>query len=175
MRGNMRMPALPDATVALAEYLRRLDDMLAGGNPYLCGARASIADFAAYHPLWFLANAKDVAGILDDTPRLLAWMERIAEMQHGAPEQISAEDALKIAQGATPAAFDDAGFVDAHGVVLGDEVTVTPADYALDPVQGELVIATENEYALRRSDPRAGTVVVHFPRLGFALKRVDKP
>jgi glutathione S-transferase len=173
MRGGFNVLPLPDASVALAEYLRRLDDMLAGGNPWLCGAQASIADFSVYHALWFLANAKDVAGILDDTPRLLEWMERIAEMQHGAPRQIVAADALKVAQASTPAAFDDAGFVDAHGVVLGDTVSITPSDYALDPVVGELVMATENEYAVRRSDARAGTVVVHFPRLGFTLARVE--
>jgi glutathione S-transferase len=173
MRGKFAVLPPPDAAIALAEYLRRLDDMLAGGSPYLCGAQASIADFSVYHALWFIARAKDLAGILDDTPRLLAWMERIAEMQHGAPRQIGADKALKIAQGAQPAPFDDAGFVDAHGVVLGDTVSITPTDYALDAVVGELVMATENEYAVRRSDPRAGSVIVHFPRLGFALKRID--
>lgn len=173
MRGSFAVLPVPEAMIALAEYLRRLDDMLAGGSPYLCGAQASIADFSVYHALWFLARAKDLAGILDDTPRLLAWMERIAEMQHGAPRQISADEALKMAHGVEPAAFDDAGFVDAHGVVLGDTVSITPTDYAIDPVVGELVVATENEYAVRRGDPRAGSVVVHFPRVGFALKRID--
>jgi hypothetical protein len=40
-------------------------------------------------------------------------------------------------------------------------------------VVGELVIATENEYAVRRNDARVGNVVVHFPRVGFALKRIE--
>ena len=51
------------------------------------------------------------------------------------------------------------------------QVTVTPTDYALDPVAGELVAASEREYAVRRSDPRAGTVVVHFPRIAYQLRK----
>ena len=50
-------------------------------------------------------------------------------------------------------------------------VTVTPTDYAQDPVSGELVAASATEYALRRSDERAGTVVVHFPRIGYRLRK----
>jgi glutathione S-transferase len=170
MRGNAPRQHPLDAAAALPEYLRWLDDMLAGGNPWLLGARPSIADFSVYHPLWFLSNAKAVAGILDATPRLLAWMNSIAAFQPGVPERISAEDALATARGATPALIS-AAFVDIHGIAPGSQVTVTPADYALDPVAGELVAASEREYAVRRSDPRAGTVVVHFPRIAYQLRK----
>jgi len=61
-------------------------------------------------------------------------------------------------------------FIDTHGIAAGAQVTVTPADYALDPVAGELVMASEREYAIRRSDDRAGTVIVHFPRIGYQLR-----
>ena len=46
-----------------------------------------------------------------------------------------------------------------------------PVDYALDPVKGELVSASADEIVIRRSDPRAGTVQVHFPRFGYALAK----
>jgi hypothetical protein len=49
-------------------------------------------------------------------------------------------------------------------------VTVTPDDYAFDPVAGELVGSSAHEIALRREEPALGEVVVHFPRVGF---RVD--
>jgi hypothetical protein len=39
-------------------------------------------------------------------------------------------------------------------------------------VEGELVIANAYELAIRREDPRAGTVVVHFPPEAFALQKV---
>jgi hypothetical protein len=31
----------------------------------------------------------------------------------------------------------------------------------------------ENQVALRRHDQRAGTVVVHFPRIGYLVKKAD--
>jgi hypothetical protein len=50
-------------------------------------------------------------------------------------------------------------------------MTVTPDDYAFDPVAGEVVFSTANEIALRREDPAVGEVVVHFPRYGFRVTR----
>jgi glutathione S-transferase len=169
MRGNMARMHPSDAAAALPQYLRWLDDMLAGGSPFLLGAHASIADFSVYHCLWFLARARALAGILDQTPRLLAWMRTMADFEQDAPAVISAEDALAAARASTPAAMTG-GLVDTHRIALGAQVTVTPADYALDPVAGELVMANEREYAIRRSDDRAGTVVVHFPRIGYQLR-----
>ena len=46
-----------------------------------------------------------------------------------------------------------------------------PIDYGLDPVSGELLQCDTDEIAVRRTDPRAGTVVVHFPRFGYQLKK----
>jgi len=169
MRGNMQRMHPSDAAAALPQYLRWLDDMLAGGSPYLLGAHASIADFSVYHCLWFLARAKALAGILEQTPRLLAWMRTMSGFAQDAPTVISGEDALATARSSTPAPAVGE-FIDTHGIAAGAQVTVTPADYALDPVAGELVMASEREYALRRSDDRAGTVVVHFPRIGYQLR-----
>jgi hypothetical protein len=46
-----------------------------------------------------------------------------------------------------------------------------PVDSGLDPVIGELVSASSAEIVIRRTDPRAGTVQVHFPRFGFQLTK----
>ena len=173
MRGNAPRMHPSDAAAALPEYLRWLENMLAGGAPWLLGQQASIADFAVYHCLWFLQNAEAVAAVLDQYPRLQAWMATIAAFEHGAPEKISAEDALAVAREGKTAAVNDA-FVDTHGIALGAQVTVSPTDYALDPVAGELVVASEREYAVRRSDERAGTVVVHFPRIGYQLRAASR-
>ena len=61
--------------------------------------------------------------------------------------------------------------IETDGIALGEQVNVMPVDYALDPVKGELVTCGATEIAVRRTDPRAGTVVVHFPRFGFQLAR----
>jgi glutathione S-transferase len=170
MRGNAARMHPADAAAALPQYLRWLDDMLAGGQQWLLGEQPSIADFSVYHCLWFVRNAKAVAGILDQFARLRNWMSAIEAFPLAPPERLSAEEALQIARTAEPAT-PDTSFVDTHGIPLGTLVTVTPADYAQDPVAGELVAASEIEYAVRREDEQAGRVVVHFPRIGYQLRR----
>ena len=49
---NRLRPA--DATAAYKSYLRRLANMLEGQD-FLLGSAPCVADFAAYHPLWFTA------------------------------------------------------------------------------------------------------------------------
>jgi hypothetical protein len=49
-------------------------------------------------------------------------------------------------------------------------VEVSPDDYGIVPVTGDLVQLTADRIAIRRNDPRAGELVVHFPRIGY---RVD--
>ena len=170
-RGNAPRISAGEATGSLIEYLRRLENMLGDGKQYLLGAQPCIADFSVYHCLWFVQKAKEVASILDRAPRLQAWMARMAEIGHHEFETMSGDQALEAARSASPAGID-AAFVDTFGIALGEQVTVAPTDYGLDPVEGELVMATDNELGVRRTDPQAGTVVVHFPRIGFQLKKI---
>ena len=172
MRGSAPRMAVAEATGQLAEHLRRLEDMLLDGRKYLLGQQPTIADFSVFHPLWFVRNAKAVAGILDATPTVQAWLDRIAEIGPHEHKKMSADQALSIAREATPATIDNSIFLDTHGVALGQRVAIMPSDYAFDPVEGELVLATETEFAVSRNDERAGNVFVHFPRLGFQLKKI---
>ncbi|MDE2430097.1 MAG: glutathione S-transferase family protein, partial [Burkholderiales bacterium] len=143
-----------------------------GGNTFLLGAEACIADFSVYHALWFIRRVPAVAGIFDGYPLVTSWMDQVAAFGHGEFEKCRSGDAIDIARNAEPVPFGTQATVDAHGIALGEQVSITPVDYALDPVVGELVVASQNELAVRRQDARAGTVVVHFPRLGFQMKRV---
>jgi glutathione S-transferase len=47
---------------------------------------------------------------------------------------------------------------------------VTPSDYGMDPVAGELESEDTNEWVVKRVDARAGTVYVHFPRAGYQIE-----
>ena len=62
-------------------------------------------------------------------------------------------------------------FAPEPGLAEGDEVTVTPTDYAHDPVAGRLVGLGPEEVVIERVDARAGTVHVHFPRIGFQIRK----
>ena len=173
MRGGMpRMPA-PDATAAYKSYLRRMSDML-DDWPFLLGALPSIADFAAYHPLWFTrTRTPAMAEIFNATPAVLDWMDRMAAIGHDTVHKFNALDAIATAAAATPAALNDDIFQDEHRIALGSQVTIRSENFGLEPTHGELVAATRMHYTLRRTDERAGTVHVHFPRIGSILKKAD--
>lgn len=176
-RGKMRlgMPrtAPADAASAYRSYLRRLANMLED-QPYLVGSAPCIADFAAYHPLWFTrTRTPAMAGVLDATPAVLAWMDRMADMGHASFEKFSAAEAITVAASSKPAALHDDVFQNEHGIALGSQVIIKSENFGLEPTQGELVAATRMHYTLRRTDERAGTVHVHFPRIGYILKKAD--
>ena len=44
-----------------------------------------------------------------------------------------------------------------------------PDDYGKIKVSGEIVALSSQHIEIRRHDPRAGDVVVHFPRAGFLV------
>ncbi len=92
-------------------------------------------------------------------------------------DRFSAADAITVAQrtGPEPAGRNllvDSAFQDDHGIPLGTRVSVTPESFGAEASEGELLAATRTHYTLRRTDPRAGTVHVHFPRIGYVLRAV---
>ena len=70
MSPNLRRAPLADAAAALAAYFDRLEAMLGGGRPFLLGESPSIADFAAFHSLWFMRRAPPVAAAFSDFTRV---------------------------------------------------------------------------------------------------------
>lgn len=163
-----------EATVAYRSYLRRLAHMVQE-HDFLFGAEPCVADFAAYHPLWFTrACVPAMAGIFDASPAITEWMDRIAALGHGYPEKLSGDDAITVAAGIEPLPLLGEVFQDDHGIALGTVVTVAAENFGTEPTQGELIAATRTRYTLRRQDERAGTVHVHFPRVGYVLKKAEK-
>ncbi|MCJ0763281.1 glutathione S-transferase family protein [Variovorax terrae] len=173
MSVNMTRLRPADAAAAYRSYLRRLANMLEE-HPFLLGDAPCVADFAVYHPLWFSrVRVPSMAGILDATPGVLAWMDRMAAIGHGPSQELGSADAIAIAARATPAALADEPFQDEHGIALGSRVTVTAESFGPESTEGELLAATRMHYTLRRSDERAGTVHVHFPRIGYVLRKAE--
>jgi glutathione S-transferase len=172
MRGGMSGLRPGDALSAYRSYLRRLSSML-DDQPYLLGELPCIADLAAYHPLWFTRHVNPaMAGVLEATPDVLEWMDRIKAIGHGTAERITSTEAIAVAAAATPEPVQGEAFQDDHGIDLGSRVTVAAESFGQEPTEGELVAATRTRYTLRRTDERAGTVHVHFPRVGYVLREV---
>ena len=178
-RAKMRLGAPrmrpADATPAYRSYLRRIASMLEGQD-YLLGAQPSAADFATYHALWFTrVQTPAVAGVLDATPSVLRWMDRIAGMPDAPSHTISSAQALEEARAATPVVTGTEVFQDEHGLPLGSLVSIAAESFGPEPSAGDLVAATRLHYTIRRTDPRAGTVHVHLPRVGYSLRAVKSP
>lgn len=178
MSGNMARLRPADATSAYRSYLRRIAHMVEE-HEFLFGAEPCAADFAAYHALWYTrVQVPVMADILNATPAVGEWMDLMAEIGHGANDRISSGDAITVAQGAEPMPAGqnlliDSAFQDDHGIALGAKVTITAESFGPESTEGELIAATRTHYTLRREHPLTGTVHVHFPRIGYVMRKVD--
>jgi glutathione S-transferase len=168
-RAQSRRGPAHECKANLAGLLRQIEAQLAA--PYLFGAQACYADFSLYHALWPVWLPEDTRAMLKPYPRILAFMERMTAFGHGKPAEIASGDAIRIAKSSKPEAVKNPVALETNGIEVGAAAAVMPVDTGLDPVVGELVTASADEIVLRRSDPRAGTVQVHFPRLGFQINK----
>lgn len=149
-----------------AIYAARLEAALAQ-QPYLLGAAPCIADFAAYHPLWTISRSSPEA--LAPYPHIVTFVERLAALPDPAISEMSSADALALCKASDPSWQEPGPFVDGSGLKPDQPVVVRASDYGRDPVQGTLRWASLGELVIKREDERAGTVYVHFPRLGFEI------
>ena len=168
MSPNLRRPTLADGAAALNTYLARIENLLADGRPFLLGAQPCIADFSTVQSVWFIKRAPPVATVLAPFARLQAWYERVAAFGHGSATPMTSTEAIAVAAAGSHAPVS---FTAEPGLEAGDEVTVTPTDYAHDAVAGRLVGLGPDEVVIERSDERAGTLHVHFPRIAFQIKK----
>lgn len=158
-------PRVPSLRDELRLHLHWIDRSLAESEGFILGAMPSLADVAVYHPLWYLRGNLGEAEGLAAYPRVLAWMDRVAAVGHGTSAPLSPDDALAIARATEPVSVAPASSDLPTGVAL----SVTPTDWGFDTVTGICVAADTESVALRRDDPEAGNVLVHFPRAGFAI------
>jgi glutathione S-transferase len=167
----VRRGPLAECKAVYAHFAPKIEAQFADGRQFLLGSAPCAADFAVYHTLWPIGRVPGLSGLLTATPRVWQWMERMQAIGHGKAKEISSADAIAVARAAKPEPVEHPVALETEGLALGAAVQVTPVDYALDPVKGELVTASADEIVIRRNDPRAGTVQVHFPRFGFALAK----
>ncbi|RZT42230.1 glutathione S-transferase family protein [Cupriavidus agavae] len=168
MRGDtnaLRMP-LPEAAAMLHETFARLQEQFAAGVQHVAGPELSVADFSLFHCIWFIRRATPLAALLDGYPLVKTWFARMQAYGHGKLRVIPSESALADAYNHDPLPHDTT-ILPGGGFSAGDAVTVTPTDYAKDPVAGVLLTLTEHVVTIRRQDSRAGAVNVHFPRQGY--------
>ena len=134
-------------------------------NNYLFGTSPSIADFSAYHNIWFahLTNGtEEVAGFSS----INAWFLRMSELGHGKRIESTKETTFKAAeQSQTRDMPDDMKASDR----INTRVEIKPIDYAKDAVSGVLIAESDSRWILARETPSFGTLHVHFPKQEFDM------
>ena len=165
--------SLPHLYGQLRAQAAWVDRQLADGRNYLLGDGPSWLDLLAYFVVWMArANIADVTPLLSPFTALAEWEHRLAAIGHGKRTEMDAEEALAIARDTEVQTEVRVDADDPLRLAAGDAVTVAPDDYGIVPVAGELVCLTMDAIAIRRTDPRAGEVVVHFPRVGYRIDPV---
>ncbi|MEM7360452.1 MAG: glutathione S-transferase family protein [Pseudomonadota bacterium] len=134
-------------------------------SEFLFGDSPTIADFSAYHLLWFSHNIRG-GNLLGAYPKLQTWFDNMTAFGEGDRTEITQADAFAIAMDAKPRPIASA---DQDHELVGQRVEIKPTDYAKDAVTGELVGSCEDRWILARGTADFGTVHVHFPKTGFKV------
>ena len=162
--------AIPQMRDTFRANVQWIEAQLADGRSFMCGEQASLCDINAYMNVWYVRTSLPVLDtMLAAFPATQAWEARMRSIGHGTCTEISTSAALEIGTRATPETAELADPHDPNGRKPGDQVEVMPDDYGKIGVRGDIVSLSSQHIAIRRNDPVAGEVVVHFPRAGFLV------
>ena len=162
--------AIPQMRDQFRAHLQWIEAQLADGRNWLGGDKAGLCDVNAYMNVWYVrSNLPETDALFAEFANTRAWETRLRAVGHGRSSEISTSAALDIAASAAPQTVELADPGDPNGRKSGDRVEVMPDDYGKVRVSGEIVALSAQHIAIRRHDPRAGEVVVHFPRAGFLV------
>jgi len=162
-KARVQPMAPKQARQRVKEHLDRMEGML--DKDFLFGDSPCIADFSAYHSLWYVRDLAEKP-VIRSYPRVNAWMDRIRAFGHGAQSALSADEALEAARSSEPRAISEQG----SDPMLGKTVSIAPDDYAREPVTGVLAAASEHGWVVRRDTDDLGVLHVHLPKQGFRLR-----
>jgi len=160
----------PDALNQLRGFLAMIDAQL-DGRPFLLGDAFSLADAACFHSIWFCRNEADTFALVKSAANVMRWFERIDAMGHGDAKLMDPDRALAIARESSSSIRASKDLADPNRLEPGMRVSITPDDYGPEPVTGTVVASSAYEIAIEREEAGLGRIVVHFPKVGFRIKR----
>jgi glutathione S-transferase len=162
--------ALPQMRDQFRAHVDWIETELGDGRPWIGGDTAGLVDVNAYMNIWYVrSNLADADARLAEFDRVRLWEARLRAVGHGRRSEMTSAEALVLATDALPRTAECADPGDPNGRKPGDLVAVMPDDYGKITVTGRIVALSAQHIAIRRNDPVAGDVVVHFPRAGFLV------
>jgi glutathione S-transferase len=157
----------------LRAHASLIERQLADGRRFLGGDEPGMLDIHGWTVPWFARPWMPVVNeLLAAFPRLAEWEARVVGLGEGRRTPTTVDAAFAVARAAKPlpGEIDPA---DAQKLTAGEIVEIGPEEeMKRGDVRGAIVSATANEVAVLRRHERCGEVVVHFPRLGYRVRRV---
>ncbi len=148
-------------------FKQQLENLLSQ-NDFLFGHTPSIADFSAYHLVWF-AKITRPNEFLTDLPNTQRWRQRMSALGHGKSTKIRKNQLFNITKEAAPKELSAQQLA---GKNVGKSVSIRPTDYAEDSTLGKLVGADEERWVIAKESNEFGVVHVHFPKHGYKLELI---
>ena len=145
----------------------------AGTGDWIVGTKPGMVDVHAFMNPWFVEkNVPDFLELcFESAPMTKDWYRRLKDFKGQAPENLNGAEAIQIACDAAPRLKPASTAKDIRDFQPGDKVAIAADDYAKDWVEGELVVANAERVIISRFDERAENLHLHFPRVGYVLRR----
>ncbi|MEM1163372.1 MAG: glutathione S-transferase family protein [Pseudomonadota bacterium] len=163
---------LPHIAAQIRTQFGFVDDRLATARDFMLGDNPGLPDCLAWHVIWFVRGRwPDGPMFLSQFKNLTEWEDRMETLGHGDAEPMTAEEALTIARETSISTPEMVDPMDPQALEVGMPVTVQPdLDGGEQAVAGTIHFASRDTVAVKREDPRAGEVCVHFPRAGYRVE-----
>ncbi len=159
------LPMVPHLTGQFEAGAALVAEALADGRDYISGDAAGHADLMLYMNIRFAGFAGRKPS--DFGSAVAAWYDRIDDIGYGNFEEWTGQQAIAYANASQPV---DSGSVDQNsGFSQGDRVSVKTETPDPAAVNGMLIGLNDREIIIQRKDEQAGTLHIHFPRLGQIL------
>ena len=165
---------LPHTLAQLRSQLGLIEQRLESGRAYILGDAPGMPDLMVWYLVWFLRGRyAEAASFLGEFPKLLEWSTRMEAVGHGQPAPMTPAQSLKIAASTDPVSEHANDPRDPQRLTPGEKVAVVPVTDSGDPeVTGTVWSVSRNTIALHRTSDQAGLVCVHFPRIGYRVRRL---
>ena len=154
-----------DRKLAIAEFKTELESR-SSESTFLFGDTPTIADFAAYHLVWFADQTQSSRFLRADT-QASHWQQRMQKFGHAKHTRISRAQLFQTAKTSQPRAVPNE-FNCTEGI--GRPISIEPTDYAQGATSGILIGESQERWIIARETEQFGIIHVHFPKRGYQAK-----
>lgn len=163
-RSKLKPIRKTEAKAMIKAHLKDMESRLEK-TKFIFGETPTIADFSAYHLLWFREKTSSDK-FRKKFPAVCDWIKEIQSFGHGKVHRISKSDVFNEARSADPRIVPKAM---QQSELVGKTIEIAPNDYGLTPVRGVVVGADSLRTILARETEEFGTLHVHFPNSGYEI------